>query len=305
MVAVEDTIWARAGSGKPSRAATGALVTHLPAGQTQRTSYRGRFTERGRYRFGPLRLVTRFPFGLVRRSRSFGQPATITVCPRLGRMTAMWRSLVRRGPLGARRTRMAGVRGSEFHSLRDWRAGDSRRWIHWRTSARRGDLMVRQFEEERHDDLAILLDLCDDGVAGGIPRADVERVVRFAATSVDDACRYGTGRLTFAATGATGPDRHALFLAGAPSSALAQEITESLAAVEPSWEDQGRALLRRLFSETNPQTRVVILTASAARAGLWQRRLTQLDGRWSRRAASVTVLCAADPKIDEYFQEAP
>jgi uncharacterized protein (DUF58 family) len=220
-------------------------------------------------------------------------------------MTAMWRSLVRRGPLGARRTRRSGMRGNEFHSLRDWRAGDSRRWIHWRTSARRGDLMVRQFEEERHDDLAILLDLCDGGAANAIPRTDVERAVRFAATAVDDACRYGAGRLTFAAIGATGPDRQMLFLAGAPSSALVQEITEHLATVEPTWEDQGRALLRRIINETASQTRVIVLTASSARVPLWQRRLMQLDGTAARRAASATVLCSADPKIHDYFVEAP
>ena len=46
-----------------------------------------------------------------------------------------------------------------FHALRDYVAGDDRRNIHWKTTARTGRLMVRQFEETRRAHLLIVLDL--------------------------------------------------------------------------------------------------------------------------------------------------
>src|SRR5207245_10092424 len=47
---------------------------------------------------------------------------------------------------------------SDFHGLRAFRSGDSPHWIHWRTSARLGELMVREFEETPDDNLVIILD---------------------------------------------------------------------------------------------------------------------------------------------------
>ena len=57
-----------------------------------------------------------------------------------------------------RRERRHGTEG-DFYGVREWRSGDSRRWIHWRSSARSGELVVRQFEQPRNRDVAVLLDL--------------------------------------------------------------------------------------------------------------------------------------------------
>src|SRR5439155_887264 len=47
---------------------------------------------------------------------------------------------------------------SDFHGLRAFRSGDSPHWIHWRTTARLGELMVREFEETPNDSLVLILD---------------------------------------------------------------------------------------------------------------------------------------------------
>src|SRR5438445_186493 len=47
---------------------------------------------------------------------------------------------------------------AEFHGLRQFRAGDSPRWIHWRTSARTGELVVREFDHGTHNDLVLILE---------------------------------------------------------------------------------------------------------------------------------------------------
>jgi hypothetical protein len=63
---------------------------YVPAGQSRKGGYRGRLLERGRYRFGPLQLSTRFPFGLFSRTITVGQCETLIVLPRLGRLTEGW-----------------------------------------------------------------------------------------------------------------------------------------------------------------------------------------------------------------------
>jgi uncharacterized protein (DUF58 family) len=54
----------------------------VDAGETRVQSYQGRLTQRGRYRFGPFHVSTRFPLGLVRRSMTVDQIDSLVVCPR-------------------------------------------------------------------------------------------------------------------------------------------------------------------------------------------------------------------------------
>ena len=65
----------------------GVFFPYLPAGQSRKGSYRGRLTERGRYQLGPLRLATRFPFGLFCHTVTTGKTERLVVFPRLGRLT--------------------------------------------------------------------------------------------------------------------------------------------------------------------------------------------------------------------------
>ncbi len=149
--------WSAKRNGLVSEASV--LFPYVPARQTCKGDYRGRLTQRGRYRLGPLRLSTRFPFGLFRYSMQCGTSATLTVLPRLGRLTQSWNALRHESFAGNdRREHRPGIDG-DFYGLRPWQRGDSRRWIHWRTSARAGGVMVRQFEQPHSRDAAIVLDL--------------------------------------------------------------------------------------------------------------------------------------------------
>ena len=159
-IAAEDCIQ-REGHGDSTAPIVGSvLFPHVPAGHSRKESYRGRLTQRGRYRFGPLRVSTRFPFGLVRTTTTLDQPQTLLVYPRLGRLTRRWQRLHRSADMGASHVqRRQGLLEGDFYGLRDWRSGDSRRWIHWRTSARRQTPAVRQFEQRRNQDLALIVEL--------------------------------------------------------------------------------------------------------------------------------------------------
>lgn len=103
---------------------------------------------------------------------------------------------------GAHYTRgRLGQHEGDFYGLRDWREGDSQRWIHWKTSARRGSLFVRQFEQSRSQDLILMVDLWRPAEPSRRDHARAEHAVEFASTIVGDVCAHGGGHLTVASVG--------------------------------------------------------------------------------------------------------
>jgi len=137
---------------------------------------------RGRYKCPPLRAVSSFPFGLVRQEVTFGDGGTVTVLPQLGTLHVgrlrRWLSQTARPDERARRTRRRLAHEVEFQGLRAFHPGDSPRWIHWRTSARRGELMVREFDQGTHHDLVLIL----EPYAETDHSADLEAAISLAAT---------------------------------------------------------------------------------------------------------------------------
>jgi len=126
----------------------------VPPGKTQRTSYRHTFSRRGLYRFDGFRIATKFPFGLFRKSRDADEPGEVLVYPPLVPVLRPPPRAEQRGEEAAARL---GRRG-EFWGLREWRDGDDRRDIHWRSSARTGRLMVREYEDEMTRRVIVVLD---------------------------------------------------------------------------------------------------------------------------------------------------
>lgn len=115
--------------------------------------------ERGWTTVGRAFMWFESPLGLLRRRVLVGEPAALRVMPDLA-------GLERGGDL-ARRTRMieAGLRrirrrgvGTEFESLREYGSGDSFRAIDWNATARRGKVMVAQYEVERSQQIVVALD---------------------------------------------------------------------------------------------------------------------------------------------------
>jgi len=110
---------------------------------------------RGVHRWEHLHLRTAAPLGLFWRQRQLGAPVTVTVWPRIWPL-AHCRLLVQAAEApGKERARLAAV--AELpRSLRPYRPGDGPRMIHWRTSARRGELLSREFEQEAAGDPTVL-----------------------------------------------------------------------------------------------------------------------------------------------------
>jgi len=126
----------------------------IPEGKTQRTSYRHTFGKRGLYTLSGYRLATKFPFALFRKSRDVETPVDVLVYPA---RVVVPRPPQRAHTRGDATNARMGRRG-EFFGLREHRTGDDRRDVHWKSSARSGRLMVREYEDELARRIAIAVD---------------------------------------------------------------------------------------------------------------------------------------------------
>lgn len=178
-------------NGKPNRASFSIEVEDLmngtpldkrcyflkiPAAKSQRTSYRHTFSRRGLYTLSGYRLATKFPFALFRKSRDIDAPLEVLVYPS---RVAVTRPLPKTMTSGDSTTNRLGRRG-EFFGLRERRAGDDRRDVHWKSSARSGRLLVREYEDEHARRVVI-------GVDNALPEAVRDAVTDGALTPAMEA----------------------------------------------------------------------------------------------------------------------
>jgi len=282
-VAVDDRIAPIVAPAGMQAIAGGVLFFRTPAGHSSLGSYRACLTTRGQYRLGPLTVSSRFPLGLVRRSMVFDDLATITVLPRLGRLQPGW-SLPKPGTMQASRSsdRRRGMLEGEFLGLREWRSGDSTRWIHWRTSARKGELMVRQFERQQNYDLALLVDLWQPANPTPKDRERVELAVSLAATMLREHCRNSGGHLWLLIAG-----RDTALVRGAASLALFRDGLEILALEQAVSRDHLPELVALAGREVPAAARLTLISTRKHSAESWQPSLLQapddrMAGVWSR-----------------------
>lgn len=160
-----------------------ARFPRLDAGQSEIQSYQVFFGHRGEYRLGPAELYCSFPFGLIVSRQRIGQETNFFVAPSLGTLSPSWEKRVNsvaKGAESVRRTRA--VEEDDFFALRPWRSGDSRKNIHWRSTAKLGSPIVKQFVERNNRDFAIVLDLYD-GPSDHL-QTQCETILSFATTAL-------------------------------------------------------------------------------------------------------------------------
>ncbi|MET0989075.1 MAG: DUF58 domain-containing protein [Glaciihabitans sp.] len=114
-------------------------------------------SRRGIVPVGPARSVRADPVGLVRRETHWTEIESLYVHPRTVAIPSMSSGLVR--DLEGNPTRDLSTSDMSFHALREYQPGDERRSIHWKSTAKTGVHMVRQFEETRRSHLLIALSL--------------------------------------------------------------------------------------------------------------------------------------------------
>ncbi|GAB3036224.1 DUF58 domain-containing protein [Parafrigoribacterium mesophilum] len=141
---------------------------------------------RGVFDIGPLRLTGEDPFGLALRETEVGEKHTVLVVPDVVPLPDTVHMIAADDGSGRTLQRQT-ASGVDDLMAREYRIGDALRRVHWRASAHRGDLMVRQEEQRSHAEARILLDTRRaghrDATADFEPESDsLEWAVRFTAS---------------------------------------------------------------------------------------------------------------------------
>lgn len=162
------------------------LVVRGGAGTVFRPRVRATFPRRGRYTVEPLTARSGFPFGLIRRRVVLAPADELIVLSRPARVDGeRLRAWLFRAWAGSdeerRRVRRVVEREAEVHGLRDYRAGDSPRRVHWKATARRNRLIVREYEDAAPPRLTLVVDPWLPDRATEADRDHLEAVVSLAA----------------------------------------------------------------------------------------------------------------------------
>lgn len=131
----------------------------VKAGATEERRYEAVVNRRGVFRLDRLWLECRFPFGLTQHSISYSLPDEVVVYPRL--IPVPPPREIRKGRYGDLERQEKGF-GFNLYNLRPYQEGESCRLIHWRTSARQDQLMVKEFEDEQQRHVTLVFENTGD-----------------------------------------------------------------------------------------------------------------------------------------------
>ncbi|RCS54559.1 DUF58 domain-containing protein [Bremerella cremea] len=219
-------------------------------------SYKAIIRKRGKYEIGPLTASTAFPLGLMRNARPDTVVSTVVVMPRLGSMMPAWRRLIQQEQTGfSSSKRQHGLLEGDFYGLREWRSGDPKQWIHWRSSAKQGELVVRQFEKQNQQDFVLLVDAWVPEEPTQEQKDRAERIISMAATAVRDLAGVGGCHLQLICCGAKLET-----IIGTVSQAYVVQAMHDLAIQVPTSKHPISETLRETLKTSKSGSRIVMLT---------------------------------------------
>jgi uncharacterized protein (DUF58 family) len=279
-----------------------ALIDEVQPQRSTSARYELRFLERGRYRVGSTTISTRFPIGLGRGWRVIDNSVDLMVHPHFGKLLPACRSLLQAELEGnAKAVPRASVHEGEFYGLRSWQTGDSRRWIHWRTTAKRGELSVRQFEQLQRRQLSVLLDLYQPKIKPtDADRYALEQTVAFAATLASELVNRDRDRIAFAIAG-----EKVHVLPSVQSAVLVHDLLDRLSEVRPSATPN---LVDAVKQISLSLMRSPILLVISTRPDQFAAIRQELDDGFNQRffnRLQVRWLNVANGELGDYFEWAP
>lgn len=248
------------------------LLAPLRTGQSARAAYRLPTDRRGVLTVGPLDVVVTDPFGLAALATKAATATELTVFPRLDDITPIPFTSGHDPHAGAEHPNALGRTGEDFYALRPYVVGDDLRRVHWRSTARRDELMVRQDELPWQGRATVLLD-----VRRTTHTADSLELAVSAAASVVSASWHRRDLLRLVTT--DGSDSG--FGAG---SAHVESIMEHLATVPPTAAGSLRGVLDALTRSEGGGALVVVV------AGVQPAELTAIAHLRRRFGSLTTVL---------------
>src|SRR5258705_8116342 len=255
--------------------------TSLPAGLPGRAISIGPTTERswlirtpltrrGHFRVEPLQIRTGDPFGFFESSAAVGTGVSVVVYPRIEPLP-QWRLPAAKLD-GSHAMRERTLQATPLATtVRPWAPGDAFNRIHWRSTARHGDIQVKEFDLEQTADAWIILDLDRAAQAGTGDESTVEAAVRVAAAVADKAI------LENRAVGLTVNAHRTALLPADRGSRQHLKIMQLLAAVDG---DGSTPLVETLVATAGRLRRgmtAIVITASTDPT--WIRPIAALRGR--------------------------
>ena len=135
------------------------LVPPLDQGAASAASYRLPTDRRGVLQVGPLRVVVGDPFGLVQSTVEAAPRVDVTVLPRVDNVRTVPLTTGHDPLAGVLQPHALGRTGDDFYALRAYVVGDDLRRIHWPSTARHDELLVRQQEQPWQGRTTVLLDV--------------------------------------------------------------------------------------------------------------------------------------------------
>jgi uncharacterized protein (DUF58 family) len=237
---------------------------------------------RGRYPIEGAEVVVADPFGLERREVALDVPGALLVYPRIVELGALFSETGSRMHEG-RRLLLRRPSGFDLHSVREYEQGESLRRVHWPSTAKRGQLMVKDLEDSPRDEALVLLDGDASYVVGEGAASSFEAIVSAAGSILR--AHAGRGRRAGLVVNAAEPRYQAVqTLEGDWGLAL-----EILASIEADGRHPVAALLTEGVGSVAKALEVCVVTS-----GLTPRLVDRLLQRSvSRRGASVVYVDAS------------
>jgi uncharacterized protein (DUF58 family) len=257
------------------------LLGPLRPSTSSRAAYRLPTDRRGVFEIGPLEVTHLDSFGLAS-TRQVVAPATeLTVYPALDPIVPLPQTQGHDPLAGADHPTALGVAGEDFYALRAYEMGDDLRRVHWPSTARVDELMIRQNEMPWQGRATVLLDTRARAHDGD----SIEVAVRAAASVVNACWRHGSLVRLVTTDGADSS-----FAAG---QAHVEAIMERLAMVRPARGDRLASVLGGLRRAGNAGAMVAVVTAAVPGEEL--ERLGRLRGRFGSLALVLIERSAWEP----------
>ncbi len=238
------------------------VVAYVPGGGYRSFDASIVCEKRGLYRLGPLSMASSFPLGLVEAThkRNDGvQNLTVypSVFPIIDLPLVGAPSQIHRGAY----LLPEGAGAAEFSGLREYARGDNPRHVHWPTTARLNELMVKEFEPLASACIWLALDLAAPSNVGHGKHATLEYAIRIAASIANFSCTNGL------LTRVSGHGERSLLLPAATGEHHYQAIADSLAVIEADGDTPYATVLQQIALDCQRgETVIVFLSEPAERS---------------------------------------
>ncbi len=242
----------------------------------KRVEMEAQLTQRGEYDLGPLVIRASDPFNLFPRDIEFEGVDKVLVYPRVIPIPNLAASRVLLADGHSRRQRM-NVLSTDVASVREYADGDPIGRIHWLTTARTGDLMVKQFDQGSAGEMWVIFDQHIDAQAGSGKESTDEYGATIAASVIDKYTR------TFTEVGYLAYGSNSLIAMPEHTASHRENILRHIAASKPVGNVPIMDALAVLDRELFVSSTIVVITA--ADEGDW------IDALGTLRRRGVQVIC--------------